>query len=81
MARLMSSETEKFKKHDSDDLPAQIRKLKRALSAQQLAELLSFTRSYILKRAKAGKIPSYRIGGAVRFDPIRVADWLEEQAV
>ena len=62
------------------DLVSQIRSQKSALSAGKLAEILSCTSSYILKSAKAGKIPSYRIGGMVRFDPIRTADWLESKA-
>ena len=62
------------------DLVGQIRNQKSALSARKLAEILSCTSSYILKSAKAGKIPSYRIGGMVRFDPIHTADWLETKA-
>jgi excisionase family DNA binding protein len=75
---------EQHKRQESDDrrdLPTRIRQFKRAMSATQVADLLDFTVSHILKQAKRGKIPSYRIGGAVKFDPIRVADWLEAHAM
>jgi len=28
--------------------------------------------------AKAGRMPSFRVGAAVRFDPRAVAEWLRE---
>jgi hypothetical protein len=65
---------------DRRSLPMRLRQFKHALSAKQLAPMLGLTPSYILKRAKTGKILSYRIGGAVRFDPAVTADWLESQA-
>jgi hypothetical protein len=49
-----------------------------ALTAQERAVLLSSTASNMLKRAKAGKIPLYRIGGSVKFDPVLTATWLRK---
>ncbi len=74
---------ERSKKQDQEaqDIPSQLRKFKKAISAARLADLLDFSVSHILKQAKHGKIPSYRLGGAVKFDPIRVADWLEARAM
>ena len=72
-----------FKQQDQDhtDIPTRLRQLKRAISAAILADLLDFTVSHVLKMAKHGKIPSYRLGGSVKFDPARVADWLEARAL
>ncbi len=33
----------------------------------------------LAKQAKAGRIPSFRIGTCVRFDPVVVAKWLRTQ--
>jgi excisionase family DNA binding protein len=63
------------------DLASRIAQRGSALSAQELAILLSCTASYLLKRAKAGKMPSYRIGGMVRFDPAITAGWLRARQV
>lgn len=60
------------------DLPARLRQRRETLTAKELAALLHCTSSYLLKRAKAGKVPAYRIGGLIRFDPARIAEWLEQ---
>jgi excisionase family DNA binding protein len=56
------------------DLAERIEQSEGALTAQELAGLLNSSPSYVLKRAKAGKIPSYRFGG-VKFDPALTAAW------
>jgi excisionase family DNA binding protein len=57
-------------------LADQIEKTGRALTADELARALSVSRIPIFKQAKAGRIPSFRIGTCVRFDPVLVAKWL-----
>ena len=52
---------------------------KGALTAKQLAELLNISPKTIFKMAKAGRIPSFRIGTAVRFDARLIVDWLRRQ--
>ena len=52
-----------------------------AMVAEDVADLLGLTRKHILKLAKMQRMPSYRLGGAVRFDPGKVADWLESKSV
>jgi len=47
-----------------------------ALTADELAPLLSVSRITIFKHARAGRIPSFRLGACVRFDPHAVADWI-----
>ena len=51
----------------------------RAMTATQLATLLSVSRIIIYKLAKKNRIPSFRVGTCVRFDPRAVANWLRNQ--
>jgi excisionase family DNA binding protein len=57
-------------------LAERIERIGRALTANDLAEMLTVSRITIFKQAKAGRIPSFRIGTCVRFDPRSVAQWL-----
>lgn len=50
-----------------------------ALTANELSKLLAVSHITIFKQAKAGRIPSFRIGTCVRFDPFTVAKWLRAQ--
>jgi excisionase family DNA binding protein len=60
-------------------LADQIERIGRALTARELAAMLSVSTITIFKQAKAGRIPCFRIGTCVRFDPRAVANWLREQ--
>lgn len=60
-------------------LPEKLRRIGRAVDATFLAHILGVSRLLIYKRARTGRIPCFRIGGAVRFDPAIVARWLEAQ--
>lgn len=60
-------------------LADRIERIGRALTAKELADMLSVSKITIFKHAKAGRIPSFRIGTCVRFDPRAVANWLREQ--
>ncbi len=62
-------------------LASRIRGRQGALNAEQLAELLGMSRITILRRAKRGTIPSFRVGSSVRFDPANIAKWLLGQGV
>jgi len=57
-------------------LADRIERMGRALTANELAEMLTVSRIIIFKQAKAGRIPSFRVGTCVRFDPRSVAQWL-----
>ncbi len=57
-------------------LADRIERMGRALTANELAEMLTVSRITVFKQAKAGRIPSFRIGTCVRFDPRSVAQWL-----
>jgi excisionase family DNA binding protein len=60
-------------------LADRIERIGRALTANELAEMLTVSRITIFKQAKAGRIPSFRIGTCVRFDPRAIATWLRRQ--
>jgi len=60
-------------------LADQIEKIGRALTAKELSKLLSVSSVTIFKHAAAGRIPSFRVGTCVRFDPKAVAKWLRTQ--
>jgi excisionase family DNA binding protein len=57
----------------------QIEKIGHALTAEELSKLLSVSKVTIFKHAAAGRIPSFRVGTCVRFDPKAVANWLRSQ--
>jgi excisionase family DNA binding protein len=50
-----------------------------ALTANELSKMLAVSHVTIFKQAKAGRIPSFRIGTCVRFDPKTTADWLRSR--
>lgn len=52
---------------------------KTALTAKEVAELLNITPDMIYKHAKQGRIPSFKVGSYVRFDPKALAAWLREK--
>ena len=60
----------------TSSLPDHIEQYGHALTAGELAELLAVSRITLFKLAKAERIPSFRIGTCVRFDPKIVAAWL-----
>jgi excisionase family DNA binding protein len=43
--------------------------------------MLKVSRITILRRAKRGSIPSFRVGSCVRFDPAAISKWLLTQGV
>lgn len=65
----------------SESLAALVRRRRTAWTAEELAEVLSLSRKHIYKMAKKGRMPSMRIGGAIRFDPHTTAAWLESKAI
>jgi excisionase family DNA binding protein len=62
-------------------LASRVRNMYGALDAAELAKLLGMAKVTILRRAKRGTIPSFRIGAMVRFDPAAISKWLIEQGV
>jgi excisionase family DNA binding protein len=47
-----------------------------AMKVSELCELLGVDDKHIYRMAARGSLPSFHVGGAVRFDPQEVAKWL-----
>jgi len=62
------------------DLPTQLESTRKALTVAELAETLALSTKQIYALVDKGYIPSYRIAGSIRFDPVRIAAWLRGQA-
>jgi excisionase family DNA binding protein len=54
----------------------QLEKLNRALKSKDLEEMLALSKATISREVASGRLPCYRIGSSLRFDPPKVADWL-----
>ena len=67
--------------HQLMSLASRIKAIHHALTAEELAARLSVSRLTILRRAKRGTIPSFRVGSCVRFDPSNIAKWLMDMGV
>ena len=46
-----------------------------ALKIEEVADVLGFNKKTIERMARAGRIPSFKIGNQVRFDPRHLAEW------
>jgi excisionase family DNA binding protein len=51
------------------------------LTAAELAEILGFSADTIVDWSEEGKIPSFKLGGRLRFRESEVLAWLEERRV
>lgn len=67
--------------YELKSLASQIKGFHHALTAEELADFLQVSRLTILRRAKRGTIPSFRVGSCVRFDPANISKWLVEMGV
>jgi excisionase family DNA binding protein len=59
----------------ASSLPDRIEQYGHALTAGELAKLIAVSTISIYKLAKANRLPCFRVGSCVRFDPRAVADW------
>jgi excisionase family DNA binding protein len=50
-----------------------------ALTVSELAILLRISQRQLYKLAAANRIPSFKIGASVRFDPAAIASWLRQR--
>jgi hypothetical protein len=48
------------------------------VDAENIAERYGFTRKYVLRLAREGRIPHVKFEFYVRFDPLAVAAWVDE---
>jgi len=51
----------------------------KALTADELADIMNIDRVTVYRQAKEGILPSFRIGTCVRFCPRTVSEWLGKQ--
>jgi excisionase family DNA binding protein len=56
-----------------------VREKQEALRVRDVAHLLGVSPQQIYKMAAKGEIPSFKVAGAVRFDPQETADWLMQR--
>jgi excisionase family DNA binding protein len=61
------------------DLAESLEKRTTALTVCDVAALLNVSERQVYKLASDGGIPSFRIGGSVRFDPAAFASWLRQR--
>lgn len=61
------------------DLPTIIENLGRALNAQEVSHYTGIGKKTVYEMAEQDRLPCYRIGSRVVFDPKSVADWLREK--
>lgn len=51
----------------------------KVLRARDVARIFEVTPQHIYKMAASGRIPSFRVSGAIRFDPQELANWLRKE--
>ena len=61
---------------DLMDLADSLEQRTTALAVSDVAELLNISERQVYKLASDGSLPSFRIGGSVRFNPSAMAAWL-----
>ena len=52
---------------------------KEVMTAEELAEYLSFSKNWVYRKAEAGEIPGVKLGNRWRFKKSVIDKWLEEQ--
>jgi excisionase family DNA binding protein len=51
----------------------------RALTVNDVATLLTVSERQVYKLAAQHRIPCFKIGGSIRFDPLVLASWLRQK--
>jgi len=52
---------------------------RRALVVTDIAELLSISERQVYKLVAKHRIPCFKIGGSIRFDPVAISTWLRQK--
>jgi len=52
-----------------------------ALTVGEVAKILSVSERQVYKLAALEELPCFRVGGAIRFDPSAIADWIRRSSV
>jgi excisionase family DNA binding protein len=56
-----------------------LRARRSAVTVPELAAILSISTRQIYEMAASNRIPNFKIGSSVRFDPSAVREWLEQK--
>lgn len=51
----------------------------KALTVSEVAGLLSVSQRQVYKLAAEHRIPCFKIGGSIRFDPLAISTWLRNK--
>ena len=62
----------------SSGLAEQVEKTTHALTVPEVAKLCRMSTMTIYRQVKQGRIPHFKIGDSVRFDPKTLAIWLRK---
>jgi excisionase family DNA binding protein len=54
---------------------------KTAYKIEELADILNCSDWKLYQMVKGGRIPHFKLGSMIRFDPKLIANWLEERTV
>jgi excisionase family DNA binding protein len=57
-------------------LPDYLETIDCGMTTAELSKVIGIPARTLYRQAKAGRIPSFRVGSSVRFDPHVVAKWL-----
>ena len=57
-----------------------LRERRSAITVPELAGILSVSTRQLYKLAESNRIPNFKIGTSVRFDPEAIREWLQERA-
>jgi len=52
-----------------------------AMTTEEVADLLNVSKLTVLRKAKRGTIPAFKVGRIFRFDPRTLANWLKKRGV
>jgi len=60
-------------------LEKETKETKEVMTAEELAEYLSFSKNWVYRKAEAGEIPGVKLGNRWRFKKSVIDKWLEER--
>jgi excisionase family DNA binding protein len=52
---------------------------RQALLVTEVAELLNVSERHVYKLVAAHRIPCFKVGGSIRFDPFAISAWLRQK--
>ena len=57
-----------------------VERFDRSLKANEVAELFRLKLNTVYRHARNHEIPSFRVGGSVRFDPLVLSRWMRSRS-